>query len=96
MKRVPEAPVRHSMQVPEIVMFFGHVTMQIHLIPGAIAELFAQASASGKLSLADRYALMAAILDESLSEDERRAVDRLLRSISKGQLVPVDELSVVR
>ncbi|MBW4656447.1 MAG: hypothetical protein KME20_25890 [Kaiparowitsia implicata GSE-PSE-MK54-09C] len=69
--------------------------MQLNLIPGAIAELFAHASYTGELTLADRYALMAAILTDCLSDDERRAVDRLLRAVCRGQLRAVDTLSTV-
>jgi hypothetical protein len=65
----------------------------VSLLPGAIAELFAQVSDSGVITLADRYGLMAAMFDETLTEEERRAVDRLLRSICRGYLKAVDELS---
>lgn len=65
------------------------------LLPGAIAELYAQVSHSGVLTLADRYALMAAMFDESLGEEERCAVNRLLRAASRGRLKCVHELSTV-
>lgn len=67
----------------------------LQLIPGAIAEMFAQASSSGVLTLADRYGLLAAVLDDSLSEDERCAVDRLLRAICRGRVRCIDELSAI-
>jgi len=67
----------------------------VSLLPGAIAELFAQSSLSGELTLADRYGLMAAMLDESLTDDERQAVDRLLRAIKRGQFRLVDDLSAL-
>ena len=67
----------------------------LQLIPGAIAELFAQVSSSGEITLADRYGLMAAIFEEALSDDERCAVDRLLKAVCRGRLQPVDKLSVV-
>lgn len=63
------------------------------LLPGAIADLYAQVSNSGEITLSDRYALMAAIFDESLSEEERYAIDRLLRAAIRGRLRFVDELS---
>lgn len=66
------------------------------LLPGAIAELFAQASFSGNLTLADRYGLLAAVLEESLSDEEREALNRLVRAIHRGQLKAVDELSTLR
>ncbi len=63
------------------------------LIPGAIAELFAQVSISRVITLADRYGLMAAVFDESLSDEERYAVNRVLRAACRGQLRFVNELS---
>lgn len=65
------------------------------LLPGAIAELYAQVSNSGEITLADRYALMAAMFDESLGDEERHAIDRLLRAATRGRLKFVDELSTV-
>lgn len=69
---------------------------QLQLIPGAIAELFVQVSHSGILTLADRYGLMAAILTNEITEEERRAIDRLLRAAYRGNLHPSDELSAIR
>ncbi|MFB2922464.1 MULTISPECIES: hypothetical protein [Aerosakkonema] len=69
--------------------------MQVQLLPNAISELFAQVSASGRLTLADRYGLMAAMLDESLEEEQRSAIDRLIRALYKGRIVVVDELSTI-
>ncbi len=70
--------------------------MHIDLLPGAIAELFAQASTTGILTLADRYGLMAAVLAESLADEELRAVNRLLRSVCRGDIKIVNELSMVQ
>ncbi|MBC6424819.1 MAG: hypothetical protein GDA38_27710 [Hormoscilla sp. SP12CHS1] len=66
---------------------------QVKLIPGAIAEILAS---SGVLTLTDRYGLMAAILDESLDEQEQRAVNRLLRAVLRGKIkisnkIPFDD-----
>ncbi|MFO8038524.1 MAG: hypothetical protein R6U67_03630 [Sodalinema sp.] len=61
------------------------------LIPGALGEILVSARTTGKLTLLDRYGLKAAILDESLSEDEQRSIDRLLRAVVKGR-VAVDPL----
>ncbi len=66
---------------------------QVKLIPGAINELMVSASDHKAISQADRYGLMAAILDESLSEEDRRSVDRLLRSILRGRIKVTDDLS---
>ena len=67
----------------------------IQLLPGALAELFAQVSCSGVLTLADRYGLMAAVFDDTLTDEERFALNRLLRSASRGQVQLVNELSVL-
>ena len=69
--------------------------MQVFLIQSAVAEMFAQVSQAGVVTLADRYGLLAAVLDESLSEEERRAIDRVLRAICRGRLKVVDELSLL-
>ncbi|KKD35202.1 MAG: hypothetical protein WAN66_10385 [Limnoraphis robusta] len=67
----------------------------VQLLQSALGDLFAEANATGCLTLADRYGLMAAILDESLSEEERRCVDRLLRAVCRGRIKIVDELSMI-
>lgn len=65
----------------------------LQLIPGAISEILASSSETGTLTLADRYGLLAAILDESLAEEERHAVNRLLFAVRKGRVKVVNELS---
>lgn len=67
----------------------------VNLIPGAIADLFAQVSSTGCITLADRYGLLAALLEESLDEEEQRCIDRLLRALYRGRVKIVDELSAV-
>jgi hypothetical protein len=67
----------------------------IQLIPGAISELLAVVRDTHKITKADRYGLMAAILDESISDEDRFSLDRLLRSIYRGRVNIVDELSTV-
>ena len=59
---------------------------QVKLLPGAINEIMASVADKCRLTPEDRYGLMAAVLDDSLSEEERRSVDRLLRSIVKGRV----------
>ena len=59
---------------------------RVQLLPGAIAEMLASTSETGKLTLADRYGLMAAIMDESLNEEERRSVNRLVRAVLRGRM----------
>ena len=69
--------------------------VQVCLLQSAIPELFAQVSQSGNLTLADRYGLMAALLDDSLNEEERRSIDRLLYAVRKNRLKVVDDFSVL-
>ncbi len=68
---------------------------QVRLLPGAISDLFAQISSSGTITLADRYGLMAALLEDSLTEEERASIDRLLRAIRRGRMQIVDEISAL-
>jgi hypothetical protein len=67
----------------------------VNLLPTALSDLFAQATTSGRITLADRYGLLAAMFDESLSDEERFSIDRLLRSVCRGRVKMVDELSAV-
>jgi hypothetical protein len=68
--------------------------LPINLIPGAINELIATVTDTHCLTKADRYGIMAAVLDESLADEERRSLDRLLRSLVKGRIQVTDELSL--
>ena len=70
--------------------------IQICLLQTAISELFAQASHSRTVTRADQYGLLAAMLTDDLSEDERICVDRLLFAVYKGRIRVVDEISAVR
>jgi hypothetical protein len=67
----------------------------INLLPGAISEILAVVRDTHQITKADRYGLMAAILDESISEEDRFSLDRLIRSIYRGRVNIVDELSTV-
>jgi hypothetical protein len=67
----------------------------INLLPTALLELFATASVSGCLTLADRYGLMAALLEESLSDEELYAINRILHAVRQGRITVVDDLSTV-
>jgi hypothetical protein len=71
------------------------MTVAPSLLPTALSEITAHVAESGSITLADRYGLMAAILDESISDEERFAVDRLLRAVCRGRFRLVDELSAV-
>ena len=68
---------------------------RINLLPSAIAELFAQTTHTGVITKADRYGLMAAILDENLGEEERSAIDRMLHALCRRRLQMVNEISAV-
>ncbi|ERT03623.1 hypothetical protein M595_2190 [Lyngbya aestuarii BL J] len=67
----------------------------INLLPGAVYAIVASVGNNNYLTQADRYGLMAAILDDTLSEDERKSVDRLLRAVMRGRIQVIDELSVI-
>ncbi|HEY9727375.1 MAG TPA: hypothetical protein V6D50_13075 [Chroococcales cyanobacterium] len=69
--------------------------LRVRLLPTALPELFASASHTGCLTVADRYGLMAALLEDSLVEEDRCAVDRLLHAVRRGRIAIVDEISVV-
>lgn len=78
----------------------NEMSVQVDLVPAllpcAIADLTAQVAQSRKITLADRYGLMAAILSDSLHGEERDAVDRLLRAVCRGRFCIVDELSAIQ
>jgi len=78
-----------SIEFRERLMFF------IQLIPGAISEILASVTDTGSLTLADRYGLMAAVLDDSLDEQDRYSLNRLLRYVLKGRVKIVNELSAI-
>ncbi len=72
------------------------MSVQVKLLPSAISEMFAQVSISGSITLADRYGLMAAVLEEgAISEEERVSIDRILHAAYRGRLRIVDDLSSV-
>ena len=62
----------------------------LKLLPGSIANILAEVTSSKCLTEADRYGLMAAVFDESLSEDERRAINRILYSVMRGRISVVE------
>ncbi|MGD1850493.1 MAG: hypothetical protein ACFCBU_07740 [Cyanophyceae cyanobacterium] len=65
----------------------------LNLLPSALSDLFSQVMTTGKLTVADRYGLLAALLDETISDDELNNIDRLLRSIRRGRVTLVKDLS---
>ncbi|MGD1901345.1 MAG: hypothetical protein ACFB9N_03815 [Geitlerinemataceae cyanobacterium] len=66
---------------------------KIQLLPGAISDMMVSSNKRGYLTVADRYGLMAATLDETLDESERRCINRVVRSVSRGRLRVSDILS---
>lgn len=67
----------------------------ICLLETGLADLFAQVTEFGILTLADRYGLLAAILDEDLSTEEMTYIDRILYSVRKGRVRLVNEISLI-
>ncbi|MBO9999428.1 MAG: hypothetical protein J7641_10555 [Cyanobacteria bacterium SID2] len=65
---------------------------QLQLLPGAISDILASVTETGYLTVADRYGLMAATLDDTLDEIDRRSANRLLRAVLHGRVQLVDEL----
>lgn len=64
----------------------------VQLLPGAISDIMAATTETGCLTLADRYGLLAATLDENLTEDDRRCANRLLRAVLKGRIQVSNDL----
>ena len=69
--------------------------LQINLLPGAISEILATVTDTHHITKADRYGLLAALLDESVSSEDLTAIDRLLYSLRRGRIEVTNELSVV-
>jgi uncharacterized protein YbgA (DUF1722 family) len=68
----------------------------ICLLPTALSELFAQVTTTRQITLADRYGMMAALLDETLSLEDRQALDRVLYWWRRGKIQLVAELSALQ
>lgn len=77
------------------IEFSERLMLLVQLIPGAISEMLASVTDTGCLTLADRYGLMAAVLDDSLDDEYRHSINRLLRSVIKGRVKIVNELSAI-
>ncbi|MGB5961139.1 MAG: hypothetical protein WBG73_10810 [Coleofasciculaceae cyanobacterium] len=69
------------------------MSVQLRLLPGAISDLFAESSNSNQITLADRYGLLAALLEETISEEERASIDRMLYSLHRRKMRVVSEIS---
>ncbi|NEO87087.1 MAG: hypothetical protein F6J87_22930 [Spirulina sp. SIO3F2] len=59
---------------------------QLELLPGSISAMLADTADTKTLTKADRYGLLAAILTEDIEDDDRRAIDRILRSVHRGRI----------
>ena len=68
---------------------------QVNLLPGAISEILATVTDTHYITKADRYGLLAALLDESISSEDLSTIDRLLYSLRRGRIQMTTELSVV-
>jgi hypothetical protein len=52
--------------------------------PNTISEVFASVATTGMVTLEDRYALLAATLDDNLDPEDRSHLDRILYSVRRG------------
>jgi hypothetical protein len=77
------------------IAFYKAIMVKILPLPCAISELFAQVSASGKITLADRYGILAVLLYEPTSEEDLYCIDRILYALRKGRLQLTHELSAL-
>ena len=68
---------------------------QVMLLPFGLPEMLAQVTETGCITVADRYGLMAAVLDESLGDEHRSCIDRMLHALHRGRLKVVDDISTV-
>jgi len=55
-----------------------------------IAELFCQVSQSGTLTRTNRYNLMSALLNYTLTEEDRGVIDRLIHATRRGWVIISD------
>ncbi len=67
--------------------------MQLELLPCALSDLFASATVSGWLTIADRYGILAALLKEKLTEEEVAVIDRILHAVRRGRVKVCTDLS---
>lgn len=52
----------------------------------ALSEVFAQVSYTGQITRNERQCLLYALLDETLSIEEKQAIDRLLYAVRQGRV----------
>jgi hypothetical protein len=51
-----------------------------------IADLYAQATLTGELTVADRHSIRNAFLNGTIDEEAQRCVDRLVYAVRRGRL----------
>ncbi|MGB5960634.1 MAG: hypothetical protein WBG73_08260 [Coleofasciculaceae cyanobacterium] len=66
---------------------------EVKLFSNGLSELFAQASNCGFLTRFDRYKLMMTLLESSLSDEEKAALDRLLYGVYRGRIRLIEDIS---
>lgn len=59
-------------------------------LPSALLELFAEIIQKGQITIADRYRLRSAILNNNLTDEEKDSINRLFYSIRRGLIKLVD------
>ncbi len=67
--------------------------LDLELLPHAMPELFAQVTVTGRITVADRYGLMAALLANPVSVEDCQTIDRLFHAVRRGKIKLVDDLS---
>jgi hypothetical protein len=67
----------------------------INLLPSALPEMFAQVTATQKLTLADRYGMLAVLLDDRADAEDLYMIDRIFYALRQGIVQVVDEISVI-
>ena|GEM_PF-699419 len=77
------------------IAFYKALMVKILPLPFAISELFAQVSVSGKITIADRYGILAVLLYEPTSKEDLYCIDRILYALRKGRLQLTQELSAL-
>lgn len=58
----------------------------LQLLPGALPAMAQAVEQNRCVTLTDRYGLMAAVFDESLPDQERKMVNRILKGVQEGQI----------
>lgn len=66
---------------------------QTEVLSQTVSDIIGAVGASGVLRPCDYSQLMAASLNESLNDYERKTINRVLRFVRKGRIKIVDEIS---